>query len=131
METLAILHNHGLGVSPNHEITHHEKVWDDSITDTTFYTPVGSMVRKLNAQDKVSFLNDPTYYDFPDGKDTGATIPISRYPDTDMAELSQAVRRDSEQVEAEIKKEIKRQSKKAVETQQPVSTDSPQPSSDQ
>lgn len=85
----AILHNHGYSLAPSYDIDLSlRKEWDPSITDPTFYTPVGSLVRKLNAQDKIPMTRDPQFYDFPDGRDTGIELPVSRKLGVDLAEIT-------------------------------------------
>lgn len=85
----AILHNHGYTKASVYELeVLLRKEWDPSITDPTFYTPVGSLVRKLNAQDKIPMTRDPQFYDFPDGRDTGIELPVSRKLGVDLAEIT-------------------------------------------
>lgn len=122
MKTLAILNNHGVTPLKKIEVEEEVKVFEDSITDPTFYTPIGSLVRKLNSQDKIAMSRDPNLYDFPDGKDTGISLPLARRKGVDLAELSQenieltnsvkkslseeAKRRKTEKQEKEINKQL-------------------------
>lgn len=85
----AILHNHGYTKAISYDLEMSlRKEWDPSITDPTFYTPVGSLVRKLNAQDKIPMSHDPQYYDFPNFHDTGIELPVSRRLGADLAEIT-------------------------------------------
>ena len=108
MKTLAILNNHGVTPLKKIEVVEEVKEFDDSITDPTFYTPIGSLIRKLNSQDKVAMSRDPNLYDFPDGKDTGISIPLSRRKGVDLAELSQENIELTDSVKKALNEEAKR-----------------------
>lgn len=108
MKTLAILNNHGVTPLKKIEVEVEVKEYDKSITDPTFYTPIGSLVRKLNSQDKIAMSRDPNLYDFPDGKDTGIELPLSRQKGVDIAELSQENIELTNSVKKALNEEAKR-----------------------
>lgn len=117
MTQIAIRLNHGFTPSKLIEVEIQPKEFDPSITDPTFFTPVGSMVRKLNSQDKVSQQIPDLYYDFKDGRDTGMTIPISRKKGSDLAEIEREIKQVSDDVSKAITKESKRRKQEQSETQ--------------
>lgn len=115
MKQIAIRLNHGFTKSEPVEVEIEEKEFDPSITDPTFFTPVGSMVRKLNSQDKVSQSIPDLYYDFQNGKDNGMTIPVSRFKGADVTEIAQEIKQVSSDVEKAIVKESKRRKQEQSE----------------
>lgn len=115
MKTIAILLNHGFTKSEPIDVEIEDKEFDPSITDPTFFTPVGSMVRKLNSQDKVSQSIPDMYYDFADGKDNGMSIPVSRYKGVDVTEIAQEIKQVSRDVEKAIVKDSKRRKQEQSE----------------
>lgn len=104
----AICLNHGYSKAVVVDVVSHSVEWSPSLTDASFYTPVGSLVRKLNSQDKIPMNHNPLYYDFPDYKDNGMQLPVSRRPDADISEISMAVRTGVEEVEKGIRNSRKR-----------------------
>lgn len=115
MKTIAILLNHGFTKSVPIDVEIKDKEFDPSITDSTFFTPVGSMIRKLNSQDKVSQSIPNMYYDFQDGNDNGMTIPKSRFKGSDVTEIAQEIKQVSSDVEKAIVKASKRRKQEQSE----------------
>lgn len=89
----------------NHKIIYELPVVEagDYVVDDSCFVPMSEAIKQLNR------INDPTsgqlagVYDFPNGKDTGKQIPITRMRDFgDLAEISQEVRNSSEHINDEI-----------------------------
>lgn len=75
------------------------------VVDDSCFTPMSEAIKQL------SRINDPTsgqlseVYDFPNGRDTGKHIPITRRRDFgDLAEYSQEIRDSSQKMTSEILK---------------------------
>lgn len=107
-KTKAILLNHGYTKGNVIEYELEARKWDPSITDPTFYTPVGSMVRKLTSQDRVAIQNQRQLFDFMDGKDTGIELPVSRKKGVDIAELSTEIREQTKSAKKRINEDIEK-----------------------
>lgn len=79
----------------------------DSITDDSFFVPTAEALKTASgvlSEDEVR-----TYYDFPDGKDTGMVPPLARRKGVDMAELSQDIRRRQDEVVIAVEEAKKKQ----------------------
>ena len=63
-----------------------KKVWDDSIVDRSHFIPVAEALKNLEGN-AASMHADLTRFDFKDGKDNGMSIPPSRRPGADIAEV--------------------------------------------
>lgn len=70
----------------------------ESITDKSHFVPIADAVRSLKAG-SIS----PEHYDFPDGKDNGMAIPLSRQRGLDISEVSEAIVNQMEDVKGKIK----------------------------
>lgn len=68
----------------------------ESVTDDRYFTP--REVQPLVAAPTPS----PALYDFPDGKDNGVSLPISRKKGVDLAEVSGEVHRLNKEVETDL-----------------------------
>lgn len=59
------------------------------IVDDSHFVPMSEAVKQLNANYTGSLEDISNYYDFPDGKDTGIEVPITRTSDgKDITEIS-------------------------------------------
>ena len=68
----------------------------ESVTDDRYFTP--REVQPLVAAPMPS----PVLYDFPDGRDTGVSLPVSRKKGVDLAEVSSEVLRLNREVETDL-----------------------------
>lgn len=75
--------------------------FDDSLADKRYFEPVRESVKNIPS----GSLSDSGLYDFPNGKDNGMQVPISRKKGVDIAEVSQSVRKDTEKVRSKIKEQ--------------------------
>lgn len=80
-----------------HEFDLHQD-FEPSITDKSHFVPIADAVRSLKAG-SIS----PEHYDFPDGKDNGMAIPLSRQRGLDISEVSEAIVNQMEDVKGKIK----------------------------
>lgn len=115
MKHTAILLNHGYTPLTKIDVEIPIKEFDQSITDPTFFTPVGSLIRKLNSQDRIAMSRDPNLYDFPDGKDNGMEVPLHRRKGVDLAELSEENNRLRQDVVESLSKDATRRKKEQLE----------------
>lgn len=68
----------------------------ESVTDDRYFTP--REVQPLVAAPTPS----PALYDFPDGKDNGVSLPISRRKGVDLAEVSSEINRLNREIETDF-----------------------------
>lgn len=64
-----------------------QKDFGESLSDRRYFSPTADSVRTIS-----SSALPKQYYDYPDGVDTGAPVPISRRKGVDMAVLSNVIR---------------------------------------
>lgn len=74
----------------------------DSLADRTNFVPLSEQIKSLDKSgrglSKAGDVGDSRFYDFPDGKDTGISVPVSRRKGADLAEISVSVRKDSKKI---------------------------------
>lgn len=76
------------------------------IVDKSKFCPMHEALSQLNANSALS-SGDLAYYDFKDGKDTGAHIPVQRLHDVkDLAEMSVELRKMNNDLLDTYKKEL-------------------------
>lgn len=66
----------------------------ESIADVSYFQPTSESVKNLRAGD----INLNSFYDFPDGVDTGMKIPKARDRRSDISEISTEVRKQAEEL---------------------------------
>lgn len=64
-----------------------QKDFGESLADKRYFSPTADSVRTIS-----SSALPKQYYDYPDGIDTGAPVPIARRKGVDMAVLSNVIR---------------------------------------
>lgn len=73
----------------DYDITH--DTWDESVTDFSYFMPRSEAIKTITGNLSSSDIDGS--YDFPNGRDTGAKVPISRQRGIDLAILSEELRR--------------------------------------
>lgn len=84
------------------------KVYDESIVDTSAYSPIEEELAKVQPMTQ-SEINQ--HFDFVDGKDDGRKMPRRR--GADISEISTSLREANEKLQADIKKAAEAQAKEA------------------
>lgn len=84
-----------------------KKEFEDSITDKSHFIPMSESVKRIKNMAPISGDTIKIMYDFPNGRDNGAPLPIGRKIGHDIAELSTAIRQDSEYAKKELIKGAK------------------------
>uniref|UniRef100_A0AAU8AYE9 Uncharacterized protein n=1 Tax=Dulem virus 253 TaxID=3145730 RepID=A0AAU8AYE9_9VIRU len=95
-----------------------KKEWDESIVDKSHFIPVAEALKNLEAN-SASMHSDLTRFDFPDGKDNGMTLPPSRRPGADIAEVQEYVEMIDNSAKQKFNDALERQ--KAVEAMKKAS----------
>uniref|UniRef100_A0AAU8B1F0 Uncharacterized protein n=1 Tax=Dulem virus 253 TaxID=3145730 RepID=A0AAU8B1F0_9VIRU len=95
-----------------------KKEWDESIVDKSHFIPVAEALKNLEAN-SASMHADLSRFDFPDGKDNGMTLPPSRRPGADIAEVQEYVEMIDNSAKQKFNDALERQ--KAVEAMKKAS----------
>lgn len=66
-------------------------VFDESVTDFSYFIPRSEAIKTITGNLSSSDIDGN--YDFPDGRDSGAKVPVSRQRGVDLAILSEELRR--------------------------------------
>lgn len=92
------------------------------IVDKSKFCPIHEALSQLTANNALSPA-DLAYYDFKDGKDTGAHIPVQRLHDVkDLAEMSVEIRKLNQDLASAYSKELKaKQDKEFLDSLKPLS----------
>lgn len=78
----------------------------DYIVDRSHFCPVAEAIASQKVS-PYSATEQKLYFDFPDGKDTGVKLPVVRMHDVkDLAEISVAVRNETQNVKNTYNKEL-------------------------
>lgn len=88
----------------------------DSITDKSAWRPDSATLESRTRD--YTFEETNMLYDFPDGKDNGMKVPVSRIKGLDIAELSEAIKEEQKDVEGKIAK--RREDEERVKEQQEI-----------
>jgi len=64
------------------------KEWDESLTDMSTFVPVSELTKRVGTLPPLARDVLNSVYDFPDGVDNGAAIPLSRSKGADLAEVA-------------------------------------------
>lgn len=94
------------------------KEWDESIVDKSHFIPIAEALKNLEAN-SASMHADLTRFDFKDGKDNGMTIPPSRRPGADIAEVQEYVQMIDRSAKQKLNDALEK--RKAVEAMQKAS----------
>lgn len=98
------------------------------IVDRSHFVPRSEAIKKLTSAGSNGTDIPATYYDFPDGRDTGGKVPIDRSHDVkDLAEVSVALREMTEDLKTASEKARKRAERQkafedATKSTQPATT---------
>ena len=84
-----------------------KKEFDDSLTDKSHFIPMSESVKRIKGMAPISGDTIKQMYDFPNGRDNGSQLPVGRKIGHDIAELSTAIRQDSEYAKKELAKGAK------------------------
>lgn len=97
--------------------------WGKSQTDDKFFTPTAESVKNMMISGQTAGDMGEQLYDFPDGKDDGRELNITRWEGVDRAEISQAQIKTQQELK-DIKNEEKfnknMSQKKAQQAQEQV-----------
>ena len=91
-----------------------EDVFDESRTDRSHFVPTAEAVKRLAGAPPIGNDVVKTIYDFPDGVDNGATVPISRNKGVDLAVLSDSVRRQQAEFSSKLLAEAQDAKERAI-----------------
>lgn len=76
----------------------------DYVVDDSCFVPIAEAIKQLKANN-ISAAEIEQTYDFPNGVDTGKSIPVTRRADySDITELSSAIMEDTKTQAAELEK---------------------------
>lgn len=81
--------------------------YDESITDKSHFIPMAESVKRLSVG-PMSADTVATIYDFPDGKDNGMRVPLSRKKGIDIAEVSNEIRISQNKIKEQLQEGKKR-----------------------
>lgn len=73
-----------------------------SLVDKSHFVPVSEQVKALALHPQLGMTAGVGVFDFADGKDNGAPVPLARRLGTDIAELSQEIRSAQADVSAKV-----------------------------
>lgn len=76
--------------------------YDESLTDKSHFIPTSEAVKRLASAPPLGHDVVRQIYDFPDGRDNGSAVPLSRTKGVDMAVLSTAIRLEQDSVNTAI-----------------------------
>lgn len=66
-------------------------IFDESVTDFSYFMPRSEAIKTITGNLSSSDIDGS--YDFPDGRDSGSKVPVSRQRGVDLAILSEELRR--------------------------------------
>ena len=81
-------------------------VFGESVADKSYFRPDYAIVRAATGSSTLG-APSPEYYAFPDGKDTGADMPLAYRRGVDLAELSQEIYTKDQMLSDALNKAIK------------------------
>lgn len=86
--------------------------FEDSIVDYSLHQPASRLAQDIRNGRIMGALAN-AYYDFPDGKDDGTAIPVSRKKGVDLAEVQEEIQDLSSAVDQAVQDGLRKQKRSA------------------